>query len=100
MKRIAAIIFVVVGLALCFTGPAIFSRPMDGLSVAWFVVLGLTSAAASVGAIVALILQYTRFQMRTTLDGFFWIVFVVLPISVTLCASAAWTLGWYFLGWE
>ncbi|MGX9144019.1 hypothetical protein [Mesorhizobium sp. 128a] len=100
MKRIAAMIFVVVWLALCFTGPAIFSRPMDGLSVAWFVVLALTSFAATIGAIAALILQYTHFQMRDTLDGFFWIVFLVLPISVTLCASAVWVLGWYFFGWN
>jgi hypothetical protein len=100
MTRIAAIIFAVIGLALCFTGPAIFSRPMDELSVAWFAVLGLTSAAATIGAIAALILQYTRFQMRNTLDGFFWIVFLVLPVSVTLCASAAWVLGLYFFGWN
>ncbi len=98
MTRSAAIIFVLVGLALCCTGSAIYSRPMDGLSVAWFIALGLTSAAAAVGVIVALILQYTRSQMRTSLDGFFWIVFLILPISFALCATAVWTLAWYFLG--
>ncbi|TPI20142.1 hypothetical protein [Mesorhizobium sp. B4-1-1] len=100
MKRIAAMIFVLVGLALCCTGPAIFSRPIDGISVAWFIVLGLTSAAAAVGAVSALISQYTRFQMRTSLDGFFWIVFLILPIAIGLLATAAWTLAWYFLGLE
>ena len=98
MQRTAAIIFVLVGLALCCTGPAVFSRPMDGLSVAWLIALGLTSAAAAVGAVVALALQYSRSQMRTSLDGFFWIVFFILPISLALCATAVWTLAWYFLG--
>ena len=73
---------------------------MDGLSVAWFIILGLISAGAAIGSVSELIRQFARSQLRTTLDGFFWIAFLVLPISATLCASAVWTLGWYFLGWE
>ena len=100
MGRATRLFFALVIVALCATASAIYSRPMDGLSVAWFIILGLISATAAVGSVSELIGQVARSQLRTTLDGFFWVVFVVLPISATLCASAVWTLAWYFLSWD
>lgn len=100
MRGAAGLFFALVIVALCATGSAIYSRPMDGLSVAWFITLGSISAVAAIGSVFELVRQFTGSQLRTTLDGFFWLVFLVLPFSVTLCATAAWNLAWYFLGWE
>lgn len=97
-----AIVFLLVTLALVLisTAQLIYGRPMDGLSVAWFIAAAMVSATASVLMACTLVQPFWRKEMRTVLDSFFWTAFLVLPICVWLFGIAIWTLCWYFLGWD
>jgi len=97
-----AIIFVLVILAVLLIGTAqsIYARPMDGLSVAWFIAAALVSGTASAATARTLAWPFLRGKMRASLDGFSWAAFLALPLCVGLLGNAIWTLCWYFLGWD
>lgn len=97
--RAYAFLFAALGLLLLATGQAVYSRPMDGLSIAWFICVLLVSATATIVTARTLLRQFRRDNLRSSLDGVFWIVFLVLPICIGLLGTAIWTLCWYFLGW-
>lgn len=100
MKRAAGILLVLAMLALAATGETVYSRPMDRLSVAWFAFLGMLAAIAVALVASTLIMTARRGELRTSFDGFFWALFLVLPIFIWLLGVSVWTLGWYFFGWE
>lgn len=100
MSRASAIVFALISVVLIATGETIYARPMDGLSVAWFVALGTVSAFATLATSYALFSRAQAGRMRDTFDGFFWAVFVIIPTSLGIFGIAAYTLAWWFLGLE
>ena len=97
LRRATAFGFFGVVLVLGATAEAVYARPMDELSIAWFAALATSSALASACLGWTLLSHFRRGELRTTLDSFFW---MALPFCVGLLAIAIWTLGWHFLGWE
>ena len=96
-----AIGLLLVALALVFLGTAqaIYDRPMDALSVAWFISLMAASASATVSTMWMLVRPLWRRGPAASFDGIFWLAFLVLPVCVGVLATAIWTLVWYYLGW-
>jgi len=99
-KRTLAVLFTASWLGLAATAEAVYSRPMDALSVAWFAFAAAVSATAAIAGTWALVRAFQRRELRATFDGFFWLLFLVVPMSIGLSGAAIWTLGWYFGGWE
>lgn len=94
------ILFALAVLVLTLTVQPVYERPMDGLSVAWFIALAATSAGASVMTASALARAFRRRELRSTFDQFYGVLFLALPLSVGFFLAAISTLGWYFFGWE
>lgn len=87
-------------LALAATAEAVYARPMDYWSVAWFFLLTATGAIITFWSVRALVVTFRRSEITSSLDGFVWLVFWIVPFCVSLCAIGIWTLCWYFLSWE
>lgn len=99
MKRAVTVLIVALTVALAATADTIYSRTMDGWSVAWFLLLAGISAIASVATGFALFREFRR-RERTTFDQIFGPLFLILPTSLVFFALASSTLCWHFLGWE
>lgn len=94
------ILFALAVLALISTAESVYERPMDGLSVAWFIALAVISAGASAMTISALARAFRRQELRSTFDQFYGVLFLALPLSIGFFLAAIPTLTWYFFGWE
>jgi hypothetical protein len=100
MKRAAIILFVLCMIVLAATAETIYSKPMDNLSVAWFLLLAIVSSVMTVLVAVALGRPFWRRELVTTLDTLFWALFITLPFAMGLLLIAVWTLGWHYLAWQ
>jgi hypothetical protein len=95
-KRAAIGALIVLTVLMIGMGDLVYSREMDGWSVAWFASVVLISGIVTIVAANTILRAFRQHELRATFDQFYWIMFFILPTSVALFGWAIWIITLYF----
>ena len=95
-KRAAVSALIVLTVLMIGMGDLVYSREMDAWSVAWFASVALISGIVTIVAASTILRAFRQHELRATFDQFYWIVFFILPTSITFFGWAIWIIILYF----